>query len=119
MVKININSVIAGIHHTKVGSHPSIELLVEADDTIPGTDPNCMLVRMPSKEQLSPGALNLVTYPKSRNPRDPRKVDQLAWQVVEKKVGNVPTKLCGLFRELKACGKVKKISWYVSYLVST
>ena len=39
MMKININSVIAGIHRTKVGSHPSIELRVEADDTIPDIDP--------------------------------------------------------------------------------
>ena len=113
MVKIKVNSVIAGIHRTKVGSHPSIELLVEADDSIPGIDPNCMVVRMPLKSQLPPQSLSLVTYPKSRNPRNDRKMDQLLSEVVGKKVGNVPTNLCGVFRRLKVSGKVSKICWYV------
>ena len=38
MVRVNIKSVIAGIHRTKVGSHPRIQLLVETDDSIPGID---------------------------------------------------------------------------------
>ena len=69
MVRITINSVIAGIHRTKVGSNPKIELVVEADDSIPGIDPLCMLVRMPRKEQLPEEYLNLVTYPKSCDPK--------------------------------------------------
>ena len=113
MAKISINSVIAGIHRTKVGSHPSIELLVEADDTIPGIDPNCMVVRLSFRDQLPSQSLSLVTYPKSINPRDQRKMDQLLSEVIGKKVGNVPTNLCGLFRRLKVSGKVSKICWYV------
>ena len=113
MVHITIKSVIAGIHRTKVGSHPRIELLVEADDSIPGIDPNCMLVRMPPKEQLPSEFLNLVTYPKSCDPLNNRQIDQVASEVVGKKVGNVPAGLCGLFRQMKSSGKVRKISWYV------
>lgn len=112
MVRITIKSVIAGIHRTKVGSNPKIELNVEADDSIPGIDPLCMLVRIPRKEQLPQEYLHLVTYPKSRNPNNKRNKDQLAYEVVGKKVGNVPTGLCGLFRQLKSSGKVRKISWY-------
>ena len=93
--RIRIRSVIAGIHRTKIGSHPSIELVVEADDTIAGIDPNCMLVRLPPLEQLSPDLHHVVTYPKSRNPSDPRKTDQLALNVAGKKVENIPANLCG------------------------
>ena len=64
MVKINIKSVVAGIHRTKVGSHPSIELLVEGDDTIPSIDPNCIVVHMPSRQQLPLRSLSLLNYPK-------------------------------------------------------
>ena len=81
MARIRIRSVVAGIHRTKVGSHPRIELLVEADNSVAGIDPNCMLVRLPQLEQLSPDLRHLVTYPKSRNPKDPRKTDQLALNV--------------------------------------
>ena len=81
MARIRIRSVVAGIHRTKVGSHPRIELLVEADNSVAGIDPNCMLVRLPQLEQLSPDLRHLVTYPKSKNPKDPRKTDQLALNV--------------------------------------
>ena len=85
--------------------------MVEADDTLAGIDPDCMLVWLPPLEKI-PGELhNTITYLKSRNPRDPRKRDQLAFEVAGKKVGNVPANLCGLFRKLKASGKVKKICW--------
>ena len=40
MARIRIRSVVAGIHRTKVGSHPRIELLVEADNSVAGIDPN-------------------------------------------------------------------------------
>ena len=111
MANITIQSVIAGIHRTKVGSNPRIELLVEADNSVRGIDPNCMLVRLPPLEQLSPELHHVVTYPKSRNPKDPRQTNQLALEVAGKKVGNVPANLCGLFRKLKANGSVKKIVW--------
>ena len=68
---------------------------------------------MPPKEQLPREFLNLVTYPKSRDPRNNRQMDQVASEVVGKKVGNVPAGLCGLFRQVKYSGKVRKISWYV------
>ena len=110
MVNITITSVVAGIHRTKVGSHPSIELLVEADDTVM-VDPDCMLVRLPPLEQIPPELHRAITYPKSRNPRDPRQRDQLASDVAGKKVRKVPAKLCGLFRKLRASGQVKKICW--------
>ena len=83
---------IAGIHRTKVGSNPKIELIVEADDSITSIDPLCMLVRMPGKEQLPEEYLNLVTYPKSRDPNNKRNKDQLAYEVVGKKVANVPAR---------------------------
>ena len=111
MTRITIQSAIAGIHRTKVGSHPRIELMVEADNSVGEIDPNCMLVRLPPLEQLSPELHRLVTYPKSRNPKDPRRTDQLALEVAGKKVGNVPANLCGLFRKLKANGHVRKIVW--------
>lgn len=111
MVKIIITSVVAGIHRTKVGSHPNIKLVVENDDTVMGIDPCCVCVKIPNLEDLPPQQRRLITYPKSRNPRDPRQKDQLAYEVAGKKVGNVPMNLCGLFRQLKADSKVKKIEW--------
>jgi hypothetical protein len=117
MVNIIITSVIAGIHKTKVGSHPTIKLLVEDDNSIPDTDPNCMLVRLPYIEDIPPSLRSLVTYPKSRNPRDSRQSDQFAFQVAGKKVGNVPANLCGLLRKLKTDRKVKGVHWFVLYIV--
>ena len=74
MVRITIKSVIAGIHRTKVGSNPKIELIEEADDSIPNM---CTFVRMPGKEYLPEEYLNLVRYPKSRYPNNKRNKDQL------------------------------------------
>ena len=74
-------------------------------------DPCCVCVKIPNLEDLLPQQRRLVTYPKSQNPRDPCQKDQLAYEVAGKKVGNVPMNLCGLFRQLKADGKVKKIEW--------
>ena len=111
MVKIVISSVVAGVHRTKVGSHPLIKLAVEEDDSVAEIDPNCMIVRLPCMEDLAPEQRRLVTYPKSRNPRDPRTTDQIAIDVAGKKVGNVPAGLCGVFRRLKLSGQVKSLYW--------
>ena len=97
---VTISSVIAGIHRTGVGSHRDIELLVENDDDMAMIDPDCVLVRHPSIENLPPHLKKVVTYPKSQNPKSQRKTDQLAFQVSGKKVGNVPAKLCRLFLQL-------------------
>ena len=51
-----------------------------------------MLVCMPGKEQLPEEYLNLVTYPKSRDPNNKRNKDQLKYEVVGKKVANVPAR---------------------------
>ena len=54
MAYITVMSIITGIHRTKVGSHRDVRLLVEDDDTIPGMDPNCMIVRIPPLEEIPP-----------------------------------------------------------------
>ena len=116
MVYISITtSVVAGIHRTKVGSHPRIKLVVEDDDSVQEIDPNCMLVRHPLIHIIQPELHRDTTYPKSRNPRDPRQENQLAYEVAGRKVGNVPTKLCGLFRRMKSAKKVEEIHWLVLY----
>ena len=87
---ITISSVIAGIHHTGVGSHRDIQLVVENDDTVTEIDPDCVLVCHPKSENLPPHLKDVVTYPKSRDPKSKRKTNQLAFQVCGKKVGNQP-----------------------------
>ena len=72
---IVINSVISGIHKTKIGANRSVELIVENDDTIPHIDPDCMVVRVPCLEDIPPAFHRAIAYPKSRNPRDPRQND--------------------------------------------
>ena len=110
MVNIIVTSVVAGIHKTKIGSHRDIKLIVEDDNSV-AIDPDCMLVRLPILENIPPELHRAVTYPKSRNPRDPRRTDQLVCEVAGKKVGNVPSTLCGLFHQLKAAGLVHRIHW--------
>ena len=109
---IKLSSVIAGIHITNVGSHPNIKLVVEDDNSNPNIDPDCVLVRHPSLEDLPPTCKQLVTYPKSQNSKSKRKEDQFAYQVSGCKVGNVPAKLCGLFRQLKRGGLVTRIDCF-------
>ena len=104
--QVTITSVIKGIHKTKVGANRLIDLLVENDDHHQNIDPNCMVVRMPSLENIPTSLHKSVTYPKSRNPRDPRQTDQLVEDVAGKIVGNVPANLCGLLRKLKQDGVV-------------
>ena len=77
MAKISINSVIAWIHRTNVASHTGIELLVEAELI---QIARWLLCR--SEINFPPQSLSLITYPKSRNPRDQRKMDQLLSEVV-------------------------------------
>ena len=110
---IVVSSVIAGIHETGVGSHRDIELLVVNDDNNVNIDPDCVMVQHPKLENLPPHLKNVVTYPKSRDPKSKRTADQLAYEVSGKKVGNVPAKLCGLFRQLKIERRVTRIYWYV------
>ena len=111
MANIIITSVISGIHRTKVGSHRDVKLIVENDDSIQHIDPNCMVVRIPPIEDIPAELHRVVSYPRSRNPGDPRQTDQLIYQVAGRKVGNVPSNLCGLFRRLKQERKVKDIHW--------
>ena len=113
MADIVLHSVITGIHRTKVSAHRDERLMVEDDDTIPHIDPQCMLVKVPLLEDIPPELHSAIAYPKSRNPRDPRKCDQLVRETAGRKVGNVPSNLCGLFRKLKRDGQVKEIYWYV------
>ena len=96
MANIIITSVISGIHRTKVGSHRDVKLIVENDDAIQHIDQNCMVVRIPPIEDIPAELHRVVSYPKSRNPQDPRQTDQLIYQVAGRKVGNVPSNLCGI-----------------------
>ena len=64
-----INSVISGLHETKVDAQHDVCLLVESDDSVGDIDPECMLVRAPSLEQIPPHLHNEIAYPKSRNPK--------------------------------------------------
>ena len=109
MADIVINSCISGLHKTKVGAHRDVKLLVENDDSVSHIDPECMLVRVPAIEDIPPELHSAVSYPKSRNPRDPRQSDQLVKETAGKKVGNVPSNMCGLFRKLKRDTQVKEI----------
>ena len=108
MSEINVlNSVITGLHITKTSSHPSIRLVVLADDSARAYDNNCLKVIYPSKEDISPSLMEEVVWPK--NPRNKRFRDQLVSDIIGKKVGNVPANLCGLFKNLVESGKVKKV----------
>ena len=81
MANITITSVIAGLHRTKVGSHRDVKLLVEDDNSVPHIDPNCMVVKVPQIEEIPEELHMAISYPKSRNPKDPRKNDQLVYMV--------------------------------------
>ena len=48
------NSVITGVHRTKVGSHKTVALIVEADNSIPHIDPECMKVCFYRSSGLEP-----------------------------------------------------------------
>ena len=111
---VTVNSVVTGIHKTQVGAHREIALLVQNDDSIPHIDRNCMLVRFPDSEEIPERLHKAVTYPK--NPDHERYIDQVAEDMVGKKVGNVPANICGLFRELKRDGLVRRIQWYVIFI---
>ena len=104
-----VSSFIVGIHTTNVGSHQEIELVVEEDDSVPDIDRDCMLVRHPERENLPHNLEYVVTYPRSRRANSRRTRDQYAFQVSGYKVGNVPAKLCGAFRSLKATRDVTRI----------
>ena len=41
------NSVVTGIHRTKVGGHEAIALEVVKDDSVPHIDPDCVKVMFP------------------------------------------------------------------------
>ena len=64
-----IHSVISGLHETKVGAQRDVRLLVEGDDSVGDIDPECMLVRAPSLEEIPPHLHNEIAYPKSRKPK--------------------------------------------------
>ena len=63
---------------------------------------------------ISPYLKNVVTYPKSRDPKSQRRVDQVAYQVSGKKMGNVPAKLCGVFRQLKSDRNISRIYCHIA-----
>lgn len=111
MADIVVNSVISGLHKTKIGANRGVRLIVENDDSVKHIDPNCMLVRVPFLEDIPPELHGAIAYPKSRNPRDLRQTDQLVKETVGKKVGNIPANICGLFRRLKDNGEVREIHW--------
>lgn len=111
MADIVLNSVISGLHKTKIGANRNVPLIVENDDSIPHIDPSCMVVKVPCLEDIPPQLHRAIAYPKSRNPRDPRQTDQLVKETAGKIVGNVPSNICGLFRRLKDDGEVREIHW--------
>ena len=86
-----------------------MKLVVQDDVNAQDIDENCMMVKVPPIEDIPVELHNAVSYPKSRNPKDPRKTDQLVYEVAGKKVGNVPANLCDLFRSLIKSRKVKKM----------
>ena len=83
----------------------------ENDDTVSHIDPDCMSVKVPLLEGIPPELHNTIAYPKSRNPTEPRKTDQLVKDTAGKMVGNVPSNLFGIFRKLKRDEEVKEIYW--------
>ena len=104
---VYIRSVVSGIHRTKVGGHRDVPLLLENDNTIPGIDPYCMIVRFPEIEQIPEHLHRAITYPK--NPVNKRYEDQFVEDVAGMKVGNVPANLCRLLRDLKVDERVQKL----------
>jgi hypothetical protein len=84
---------------------------VEEDDTVHEIDSECMLVRAPLLEDIPPHLHDEIAYPKSRDPRSLRRRNQLVRETVGRKIGNVPSNLCGLFRRLRSSGEVKGIYW--------
>ena len=88
-----------------------MKIHVENDNSIPDIDPNCMIVRVPQLEDIPEELHGRVSYPKSRNRNDKRQTDQYIREVAGKKVGNVPSNICGLFRRLKRERKVQNIHW--------
>ena len=61
---------------------------------------------------MASSLLKEVTYPK--NPERRRFRDQLVEDVLGEKIGNVPAKLCGLFRRLLDSGCVRSIKCFSS-----
>ena len=108
-VQVVIQSVVSGIHRTKVGAHKDIPLIMENDDSIPDIDPHCIMLMFPPKEQIPDNLHRAITYPK--NPAHKRYNDQLAEDVAGKKVGNVPANLCRLLREFQMDNRVKRVQW--------
>ena len=89
------NSVISGVHRTKVGPHEAMTLIVEADNSISHIDLECMKVVFP------------------KNPDHKQFKDQLVEDVLGKVVGNVTPNLCHLFHRLLERNLVRNMKWYV------
>ena len=104
------NSTITGIHKTKNGASEFIAMNVIKDDTIGYIDPDSMRVMFPSS--VSSAFLKEITYPKKKARK--RFQDQLAEDILGKKVGNVPANLCGLFRSLLDSGSGRNIKCFAS-----
>ena len=102
------NSVITGIHRTKVGAHEAIPLIVQKDDSVQHIDPDCMLVKFP--EDVAASLMKEITYPKNEAHKRPH--DQLVEDVLGMKVGNVPANICGAFRHLLDSTRVKSIKCF-------
>lgn len=108
MANITITSVITGLHRTKISSHRDVKLIVENDDSLQDI-PDCVMVKVPTIDNIPPELHTAVAYPKSRNPKDPRQRDILVRETANKKLGNVPANLCGLFRKFRNSGEIKDI----------
>ena len=101
------NSTISGLHVTKKGSHPSIELQVLPDPSRQAYDQNCMKVVCPPIGSIPIELHEKVVWP--RNPTSRRYTDILVKDVAGTKIGHVPAHLCGLLKTLLDSGCVTLI----------
>ena len=102
-MSIRIHSVIVGLHTTGNGSHPLIVLDVVEDNDV-DKDPDCMRVvcnNVPTHHR------KLVTWPANEEKNRP---DQLAADIINMKIGNVPANLCGFLRRCEGIQKITAMS---------
>ena len=104
------NSVISGLHMTRISSHRDVELKVVPDDDALFYDPNCMQVVCPKLENISPELHGAVVW--AKNPQSKRPHDILQSHAAGKKIGNVPANLCGLLKNLLVSGQVNAIKCF-------
>ena len=59
---IVINLVITGIHRTKTGNNPGVQLIVESNDSISHKDPDCRVVEVSCLEDRPPSLHQAIAY---------------------------------------------------------